>query len=621
MGTTREICKKLFTQPDQWFFCLFLLTFTLSVRKVLFFYPFPHNFNENTGAYLYISDIFLLLTIITWIFFLLRNKFYILSSNIIPILKPSIFKSWYFTIPLGIITISFFSILWSENKIIALYRSIKFLEFYFLYVYIIYNLFKNNASKIFLNNVFKIIIIAAILHSIIAIIQFFTQHSIGLFWLKESLISPEITGVAKLIFNGSKYIRAYGLFPHPNILGGFLLFSIVLTWYYRKLFHACPPNGRVKQFTPLPNPSLGRGGSLKCSTWNIYCFFLTLYSMGSRIKIVPRGTIFKIILAIQILALFLTFSKSAILGLFVSIIYISIKIVPRGTFQSEGRPPGSPLRNVLKLFHVEQFSKIPLPCPAKREEGWGEGDGKQNVPRGTLFILPALLIFIMPLTLLLLKPDSNSLFINSLRERWFYLGVSSGIIVDNLLLGVGSGQFVLNIPHYINQQIIPDWQFQPVHNVFLIIWSELGLVGLGLFIAFILKLFHVEQFNLPPLSRREVEWGGKLATSTNKTCQGEGWQKTNNVPRGTLFNLSLPCLAKREKGLGGGKIVPRGTILPPQYKYIQLNTLFKAILLGYLFIMLFDHYLWDIHQGQVILWITLGLVVGTQQKIEKEPVR
>ena len=51
----------------------------------------------------------------------------------------------------------------------------------------------------------------------------------GLLWLKESIISPNIPGVAKLIFNGHVYIRSYGLFPHPNILGGFLVFSIIST--------------------------------------------------------------------------------------------------------------------------------------------------------------------------------------------------------------------------------------------------------------------------------------------------------------------------------------------------------------------------------------------------------
>jgi hypothetical protein len=41
---------------------------------------------------------------------------------------------------------------------------------------------------------------------------------------------------------------------------------------------------------------------------------------------------------------------------------------------------------------------------------------------------------------------------------------------------------------------------------------------------------------------------------------------------------------------------------------------FKGILLGFIFIMLFDHYFWDIQQGSLMLWILLGIIAGINKR-------
>jgi hypothetical protein len=45
---------------------------------------------------------------------------------------------------------------------------------------------------------------------------------------------------------------------------------------------------------------------------------------------------------------------------------------------------------------------------------------------------------------------------------------------------------------------------------------------------------------------------------------------------------------------------------------------FKSILLTFLFIMLFDHYFWDIQQGQIMIWMVMGIVVGNKSFVIKE---
>ena len=84
----KKIFASFLERPDVWFFYGFLITFTLSIRKVLFFYPINGTFNEYTGIYLYLSDIFLCLTVISW-FIILCNKYSILSILRSPLLKCS----------------------------------------------------------------------------------------------------------------------------------------------------------------------------------------------------------------------------------------------------------------------------------------------------------------------------------------------------------------------------------------------------------------------------------------------------------------------------------------------------------------------------------------------------
>ncbi len=69
------------------------------------------------------------------------------------------------------------------------------------------------------------------IQSILALLQFYKQTSLGLYRLGESHIAPNITGVAKLAVNSEIYIRGYGTFPHPNVLAVFLLIAIFFGVY------------------------------------------------------------------------------------------------------------------------------------------------------------------------------------------------------------------------------------------------------------------------------------------------------------------------------------------------------------------------------------------------------
>lgn len=56
-----------------------------------------------------------------------------------------------------------------------------------------------------------------------------------------------------------------------------------------------------------------------------------------------------------------------------------------------------------------------------------------------------------------------------------------GMVVDNHLFGVGLGNFVVRLPEYGGAPSV-SWFLQPVHNIFLLVLAETGLVGFGFFL-------------------------------------------------------------------------------------------------------------------------------------------
>jgi len=524
MRTIFAISNKIKNRPDIWFFFGFILFFSFSIRKVWFYFPIQGTFNEYTGIYVYISDILLAATLLSWLLILLNNNKHLLSN--IPTLKPTIGlgtcgqprngdlstsshsffslnkKDSVLMIPALFVFLAFSSIIWSENRALSIYRFLRLAELFFLYIYIIKSFIPYfvNSDKLFHVEQLKIalkyfraillgfifimlfdhyfwdiwqgqvlfwmtcafisglycstwnnyqeekilitddiakneivprgtisspakilmilIMIIGAVNALLAFIQISAQRSLGLFWLKESIISPNIPGVAKIIINHTNFIRAYGFMPHPNIFGGFLLFSIIITLLYKKLFH-------VEQFERKSSKEKPASAIISESK-------MSLTSVMRQITIVPRGTIIiNTVVFLQTIALLLTVSKSAIIGLALALLFI-------------------------------------------------------NVPRRTLMKI-SLAIIGITMIMFTFKFDLHSLFIKSLEERGLYLNVSRGTISTHPILGVGMGEFIDNFYKTISN--LPNWQYQPVHNVFLLAYSELGIFGFILLTLFLISLF------------------------------------------------------------------------------------------------------------------------------------
>jgi O-antigen ligase len=112
------------------------------------------------------------------------------------------------------------------------------LTFYFLFricVYICFSWFmirslhkglldKDKAYKA----LFWAIVIAGLLQSGIGILQFTNRRMLGVHFLGESIINVGGFNTSSVYLSAGYFLRAYGTFPHPNVLSGFLCVVLVL---------------------------------------------------------------------------------------------------------------------------------------------------------------------------------------------------------------------------------------------------------------------------------------------------------------------------------------------------------------------------------------------------------
>jgi O-antigen ligase len=191
----------------------FLLVFSL-------FFPIEDVLTSNsafqTGAYsdftaftLYLSDIIILA--------LLLVNIHLIYKRIIGFHVVLILLAWVL-----------FTFLVHVNSLVSLnyYFLVRFLELIFIY------LIFSNDKPIFPKKTFIYSFVGlGTLEAILGIYQFLAQKSLGLYRIGESHLNSNILGVAKIVSHGTKFIRAYGTFPHSNILSAFLFTTILFSVY------------------------------------------------------------------------------------------------------------------------------------------------------------------------------------------------------------------------------------------------------------------------------------------------------------------------------------------------------------------------------------------------------
>lgn len=174
----------------------------------------------------------------------------------------------FLTLPLiGLTLVAFVTSFTSIDPVLSVYHSIRLAILLGFYLYVI-----NHVSS--LGQIIPALVVMAVIQSVVAVTQVLTQHSLGLRFLGEFELDPAWRGVSVVWSDTIRSLRAYGLSDHPNILGGCLVFSLIFLTF-----------------------------------WN-----LEKKSMSSGLSVA---------IALALLALFFTFSRSAWLGLMVSGVFIA----------------------------------------------------------------------------------------------------------------------------------------------------------------------------------------------------------------------------------------------------------------------------------------------------------
>ncbi len=257
-----------------------------------------------------------------------------------------------------------------------------------------------------LDFVFGAIVASAVFQSIVAFLQFASQSSLGLWWLGESVLSSDAPGVAKIVVEGVRFIRAYGTFPHPNVLAAFLLVGLVaLAFLFFK----------------------------KTSRFLLPTFYFLL-----------------------LLGLLLTFSRAA------------------------------------WIICVLLFVVIAWWAMRYREQGTGY--------RGqwVLTILGSLVVLVTIFYPFIFARSSLSLDEPAIADRIQYLRLGVDIVVRRPF-GVGIGNQVLYATQhdlYGAAGLLAPWQREPIHNLYLLIASEIGVFGLIAFCMLIGAVFMVKSETL-----------------------------------------------------------------------------------------------------------------------------
>ena len=369
---------------------------------------------------LYVTDLLILILFLSW----LKRHLYLFPFRFSP------FNYHLSTITLFLYL--FLNILLSGNPLLGFYGFTKILELFFLGYYVSQNL-KTKKEVAIIAAIFFITVIG---ESLLAIAQYIHQGSLNglLYFLGERKFTAVTPGIANASINGELILRPYGTFPHPNVLAGFLLCSLII----------------------------------------IYAWF-------EEKKDIKKQLLKATALLLGSLALFLTLSRVAImLWIFLVIIALCEKLIK-----------GNRLQFKKNLNHQSRHSHL-LSCHS-REGGNPIPVNKNNFSSINVWI-SSLLSIIFFISILLLTPVLPRLKGTSFTEEAFSqradLFKNTLIMIkDHPLFGVGLNNFIPSLS-LIQKPLSSTLYLQPVHNIFLLITAEIGIIGLVFFLWFLFKTYN-----------------------------------------------------------------------------------------------------------------------------------
>jgi hypothetical protein len=192
-----------------------LITLPLRYRFTLIERPNPPIYIDYIYVLIYISDLALLLTLVSWLASLAFER------------RRLIWGPGFLSLPIGgLIGIGLLSSLFSVDPLLSFYHTIRFALLAGIALYVLNEIHS-------LDMVILPVSIQVFIQSVIGVVQVLEQRSLGLVRLGELELDPAWSGVSIITAGGVRSLRAYGLTDHPNILGGCLAFGLLLSagWF------------------------------------------------------------------------------------------------------------------------------------------------------------------------------------------------------------------------------------------------------------------------------------------------------------------------------------------------------------------------------------------------------
>jgi hypothetical protein len=305
-----------------------------------------------------------------------------------------------FTIYLLFSLYIFISIIWSSDKTLAVVWSMRLLEGGILWF-----LIKTIKPK--LNLLFLSLAATGTIQALWGTWQFLTQSTFASKWLGVAVHPLTQAGTSVVLTSADRWLRAYAGQVHPNVLGGLLVITCLVTmWVYLE--------------------------NIKFKNQNAK-WFLALYIL-------------------QLIGLFFTFSRGAWLALFVTLIIWSLAV------------SGKNKRSLIFSRHLVDYENIQ--------------------PRKNILIITFLVFVVMGF--LYWQPTvgrftgGSKLEQQSIDERVDNVGESRSLLKEFWWRGVGMGNYTVALINF--EPSYAPYRYQPVHNIFFLVLTELGVIGLLIFL-------------------------------------------------------------------------------------------------------------------------------------------
>ncbi|OGB85449.1 hypothetical protein A2994_02420 [candidate division Kazan bacterium RIFCSPLOWO2_01_FULL_48_13] len=197
---------------NQWWLWLTIFAIPFSVRKVIA--PVFHQgvFVDYASTSLFLSDLLIGGLLLLWAMDFKRTGRFNWGPKCLTL--PLLLLAGWMCL----------SLVWAKPDVwMGVQAALRFLLYVGFYFYLI-----NRVADI--KALLYPLMAGMVVQSGLAIAQYFTNHSLGLKWLGESVLDPIQSGIPVVLIDGARQLRAHGTLPHANVLGGYLVMGLAMMW-------------------------------------------------------------------------------------------------------------------------------------------------------------------------------------------------------------------------------------------------------------------------------------------------------------------------------------------------------------------------------------------------------